>query len=55
MLTHLGCGGSTFSLILDFGKTLKEADVKSGMNVEQEDGFKEIKILVWKTLSSTSC
>ena len=38
--------GSTFSFILGFGKTTEKADAESGLTVELETGFKDVKILV---------
>ncbi len=38
--------GSTFSFILSFGKTTEKADVESGLTIELETGFQDIKILV---------
>ena len=38
--------GSTFSFILSFNKTLEKADTESGLNVELETGFQDVKILV---------
>ncbi|MFC6222842.1 PAS domain S-box protein [Hymenobacter artigasi] len=38
--------GSTFSFILSFNKTLEKADIETGLNIELEAGFKDVKILV---------
>jgi PAS domain S-box-containing protein len=38
--------GSTFSFILSFGKTTEKADAESGLTIELEAGFKDVKILV---------
>jgi PAS domain S-box-containing protein len=38
--------GSTFSFILSFGKTTEKADAESGLTIELETGFKDVKILV---------
>ncbi|OGX87336.1 hypothetical protein BEN47_11015 [Hymenobacter lapidarius] len=38
--------GSTFSFILSFGKTTEKADAESGLLIELETGFKDVKILV---------
>ncbi len=38
--------GSTFSFILSFGKTLEKADAETGLSIELETGFKDVKILV---------
>ena len=38
--------GSTFSFILSFGKTLEKVDTETGLSVEREAGFKDVKILV---------
>jgi len=38
--------GSTFSFILSFGKTTEKADAESGVSIELETGFRDVKILV---------
>lgn len=38
--------GSTFSFILSFGKTTEKAGAESGLIVERETGFTDVKILV---------
>ncbi|MGI4871714.1 MAG: ATP-binding protein [Janthinobacterium lividum] len=38
--------GSTFSFILSFGKTTEKADAESGLTIELETGFQDVKILV---------
>jgi PAS domain S-box-containing protein len=38
--------GSTFSFILSFNKTQEKADTESGLGVELEAGFKDVRILV---------
>ncbi|WP_211320232.1 ATP-binding protein [Hymenobacter nivis] len=38
--------GSTFSFILSFGKTTERANAESGLTVELETGFQDIRILV---------
>ena len=38
--------GSTFSFILSFDKTLEKADAESGVSIELETGFQDVKILV---------
>ncbi|OWP62534.1 hybrid sensor histidine kinase/response regulator [Hymenobacter amundsenii] len=38
--------GSTFSFILSFDKTTEKADAESGLSVELETGFQDVKILV---------
>ncbi len=38
--------GSTFSFILSFTKTLEKAEIETGLNIELEAGFKDVKILV---------
>ncbi|AMR26196.1 hypothetical protein A0257_03215 [Hymenobacter psoromatis] len=39
-------GGSTFSFILSFGKTTEKADTESGLTIELETGFQDVRILV---------
>jgi len=38
--------GSTFSFILSFNKTLEKADAETGLGIELETGFQDVKILV---------
>ncbi|MBG8554112.1 PAS domain S-box protein [Hymenobacter guriensis] len=38
--------GSTFSFILSFAKTLEKASADINLNIEREEGFKNVKILV---------
>ncbi|ALJ00215.1 PAS domain S-box protein [Rufibacter tibetensis] len=38
--------GSTFSFILSFSKTVEKPDVETGLDIELEAGFKDVKVLV---------
>ncbi|GAB3242339.1 hypothetical protein GCM10027346_38490 [Hymenobacter seoulensis] len=38
--------GSTFSFILSFGKTTEKADAETGLTIELETGFQDVRILV---------
>ncbi|WP_345167417.1 PAS domain S-box protein [Nibribacter koreensis] len=38
--------GTTFSFILSFDKTLEKPDTETGLNIELETGFKDVKVLV---------
>ena len=38
--------GSTFSFVLSFKKTLEKADAETGVSIELETGFQDVKVLV---------